>query len=100
MLQHPISIHPETTENIGAYNIFGTLNQHNISISNIECLKTKTKQASYHEDNISATEDSVSTKDSDEVLDILASKKSNISQKNPTRRLLKERWTNPMRNYF
>jgi len=81
MLQHPISIHPETTENTGAYNIFGTFNQHNISISNIDCLKTKTKQASYQEDSISNSDDSVSTKDSDELLKVLSNKKSNISQK-------------------
>jgi hypothetical protein len=80
MLQHPISIHPENTENISAYNIFGTFNQHNISISNIECLKPK-KQVSFNEDNNSTTEDSVSTKDSDEQLDVLSNKKSNISQK-------------------
>jgi len=81
MLQHPTSIHPENAENMSANYLFGTFNQHNISISNIECLKTKTKQASYNEDNNSISEDSVSTKDSDEVLEVLSNKKSNISQK-------------------
>jgi len=80
MMQHPTSIHPETTENHSAYNIFGTFNQHNIHISNIECLKAK-KQVSFNEDNNSFSEDSVSTKDSDEQLDLLSNKKSNISQK-------------------
>jgi len=81
MLQHPTSLHPEASVNNKAYNIFGSFNQHSFSISNLECVKSQAKLASYQEDNNSISEDSVSTKDSDEVQEILSGKKSNISQK-------------------
>jgi len=81
MFQYPTSTQLETTESAKPYNIFGAFTQHNISISNIECVKSQTKTDDYHEDNISSTEDSLSTKDSEEQQDLLSGKKSNISQK-------------------
>jgi len=80
MIQYPTSTHQMATENAKPYNIFSAFPHHNISISNIECLKAQAKNANY-KDNVSVSEDSVSTKDSEEQHDIASNKKSNISQK-------------------
>jgi hypothetical protein len=83
MFQHHISLHTQSqtkNENSSLLPHISASDDLDISIANMEYLKAKETSSDYH-DHSYLSEDSASTKDSEEHHDLVPNKKSNISQK-------------------
>jgi hypothetical protein len=84
MFQHHITLHTQsqtTNDNTSLFPLLSVSDHSNISIDNMEYLKTKETLSEYQDNNSYQSEDSASTKDSEEHQEIISNKKSNISQK-------------------